>query len=140
MVQPKPPMDEPCVRVIMRPRDLNHQGVVFGGVVLSYIDEAGFVEAKRQAYHRYVTASISRVDFKAPIHCGDIVSFYAKTLKVGTSSITVQVDVYADYVAEDHKRVPVTVAELTYVALDRNGKPTPVFGASRPPADNGRGG
>ncbi len=123
----KPPTTEPCIRVIMRPRDLNHQGVVFGGVVLSYIDEAGFVEAKRQAYHRYVTASIGRVDFKAPIHCGDVVSFYAKTLKVGTTSITVQVNVYADYIEEDGKRVEVTEAELTYVALDRNGKPTPVF-------------
>lgn len=135
MVQPKPPMDEPCVRVVMRPRDLNHQGIVFGGVVLSYIDEAGFVEAKRQAYHRYVTASIGRVDFKAPIHCGDIVSFYARTLKVGTTSITVQVDVYANYVEEHHKRVPVTVAELTYVALDRNGKPTPVYGGGANEAD-----
>ncbi len=123
----KPPTDEPCIRVIMRPRDLNHQGVVFGGVVLSYIDEAGFVEAKRQAYHRYVTASIGRVDFKAPIHCGDVVSFYAKALRVGTTSITVQVNVYADYIEEDGKRVEVTEAELTYVALDRNGKPTPVF-------------
>ena len=136
MVELKPPMNEPCIRVIMRPRDLNHQGVVFGGVVLSYIDEAGFVEAKRQAYHHYVTASISRVDFKAPIHCGDVVSFYAKTLKVGTTSITVQVDVYAEYVEEDHKRVPVTVAELTYVALDRNGKPSPVFGGGGPAEDD----
>ncbi len=136
MAQPKPPMHEPCIRVIMRPRDLNHQGVVFGGVVLSYIDEAGFVEAKRQAYHRYVTASIGRVDFKAPIHCGDVVSFYAQTLKIGTTSITVQVDVYAEYVEENNKRVPVTVAELTYVALDRNGKPTPVFGPRGPNEDH----
>jgi acyl-CoA thioesterase YciA len=129
-------MHDPCIRVIMRPRDLNHQGVVFGGVVLSYIDEAGFVEAKRQAYHRYVTASIGRVDFKAPVHCGDVVSFYAKTLKVGRTSITVEVDVYADYSEENHKRVPVTLAELTYVALDRNGKPVPVFGSSSSNEDN----
>jgi acyl-CoA thioesterase YciA len=135
MAKFKPPMREPCIRVIMRPRDLNHQGVVFGGVVLSYIDEAGFVEAKRQAYHRYVTASISQVDFKAPIHCGDVVSFYAETLRVGTTSITVQVNVYAEYVEEEHKRVPVTVAELTYVALDRNGKPTPVFGSDESAED-----
>jgi acyl-CoA thioesterase YciA len=128
MGQPKPPMPDPCIRVIMRPRDLNHQGVVFGGVVLSYIDEAGFVEARRQAYHRYVTASIGRVDFKAPIHCGDVVSFYAKALRIGTTSLTVQVDVYADYSAEEHKRVLVTVAELTYVAVDSRGRPLAVFG------------
>ncbi len=127
----KPPTSEPCIRVIMRPRDLNHQGVVFGGVVLSYIDEAGFVEAKRQAYHRYVTASIGRVDFKAPIHCGDVVSFYARPLKVGTTSITIQVKVFADYEEEDGKRVEVCDAELTYVALDRNGRPTPIFGPRR---------
>ncbi len=127
MSQIKPPTSEPCIRVIMRPRDLNHQGVVFGGVVLSYIDEAGFVEAKRQAYHRYVTASVGRVDFKAPIHCGDVVSFYARTVKVGTTSLTVQVNVYADRGADKEQRVEVTVAELTYVALDQNGKPTPVF-------------
>jgi acyl-CoA thioesterase YciA len=126
MSQPKAPMSEPCIRVIMQPRHLNHQGVVFGGVVLSHIDEAGFVEAKRQAYHRYVTASIGRVDFKAPIHCGDVVSFYAQTLKIGTTSLTVRVDVYAEYSAEQHKRVLVTVAELTYVALDENGKPAAV--------------
>lgn len=135
MANPKSPMHDPCIRVIMRPRDLNHQGVVFGGVVLSYIDEAGFVEAKRQAYHRYVTASIGRVDFKAPIHCGDVVSFYARTLKIGRTSITIQVDVYAEYSEENHKHVPVTVAELTYVALDRNGQPIPVLGSSGQRAD-----
>jgi acyl-CoA thioesterase YciA len=96
-------------------------------VILSYIDEAGFVEAKRQAYHRYVTVAIGHADFKAPVHCGDVVSLYARTLKVGTSSITVRVDVFAEYAEEDNKRVEVTVAELTYVALDRNGNPTPVF-------------
>jgi acyl-CoA thioesterase YciA len=128
MAEPKPPMLDPCIRVIMRPRDLNHQGVVFGGVVLSYIDEAGFVEAKRQAYHRYVTASIGRVDFKAPIHCGDVVSFYAKTLRIGTTSVTIRVEVYADYSGQEHRRVLVTVAELTYVALDDRGKPVAVLG------------
>jgi acyl-CoA thioesterase YciA len=114
----------------MRPRDLNHQGVVFGGVILSYIDEAGFVEAKRQAYHRYVTVAIGHVDFKSPVHCGDVVSLYAPALKVGTTSITIRVDVFAEYAEEDNKRVEVTVAELPYVALDRNGKPTPLFPAT----------
>lgn len=120
--------NEPAIRAVMMPRDLNHQGAVFGGVILSYIDQAGFVEAKRQAYHKYVTASIGRVDFKNPIHCGDIVSFYAKTIKTGNTSITVQVDVFVDYLdGEQHQRVQVTEAEITYVALDRNNRPTPVF-------------
>jgi len=124
----KPPRNEPAIRVVMMPRDLNHQGAVFGGVILSYIDQAGFVEAKRQAYHKYVTASIGRVDFKNPIHCGDIVSFHAKALRIGKTSITVQVDVYVDYLdGETQQRVQVTEAEITYVALNRDNRPTPVF-------------
>ena len=124
----KPPRDEPAIRVVMMPRDLNHQGAVFGGVILSHIDQAGFVEAQRQAYHKYVTASIGRVDFKNPIHCGDIVSYYAKVLRIGTTSITIQVDVFVDCMdGEVQQRVQVTEAEITYVAIDRNNRPTPVL-------------
>jgi len=95
---------------------------------LSHIDQAGFVEAQRQAYHRYVTASIGRVDFKNPIHCGDIVSYYAKVLRIGTTSITIQVDVFVDCMdGEVQQRVQVTEAEITYVAIDRNNRPTPVL-------------
>lgn len=122
----KPSNGEPAIRVLMMPRDLNHQGAVFGGVILSYIDQAGFIEAKRQAYHKYVTASIGRVDFKNPIHCGDIVSFYAKVLKVGTTSITIQVDVFVDG-GETQQRVQVTEAEITYVAINRDNRSTPIF-------------
>lgn len=121
----KPPSSEPAIRVVMMPRDLNHQGAVFGGVILSNIDLAGFVEAKRQAYHKYVTASIGRVDFKHPIQCGEIVSFHAKTIRVGRTSITVQIDVYVN--GKDDKNVHVTEAEITYVALGDDNKPTPVF-------------
>lgn len=115
---------EAAIRVVMMPKDLNHQNTVFGGVILSYIDQAGFVEAQRQQNHRYVTASISRVDFKSPVFPGDIVSFYAKTIKIGNTSICVKVDVYAEHGSGLSELV--TEAELTYVALDRNGRPTTI--------------
>lgn len=121
----KTPTKEAAIKVVMMPRDLNHQGSVFGGVILSYIDQAGFVEAQRQAVHHYVTASIGKVDFKAPVFPGDIVSFYAETLKIGRTSICVRVNVYAEHGNGISELV--TESELTYVALDRNRRPTPIF-------------
>ncbi len=122
---------DPAIRVIMMPKDLNHQGTVFGGVILSYIDQAGLVEAQKEAYHRYVTATISRVNFEAPIHCGDIVSFYAKEINTGNTSITIEVEVLAKYAEGKSKQIRVASAELVYVAIDRNGKPTSIH----PPLD-----
>lgn len=112
------------LRVVTMPRDTNQYGTIFGGVILSYIDQAGFVEARRHGAHRWVTASMERVDFKAPVHLGDIVNFYARTLRTGTKSVTVQIEVEAErYTGGDP--VAVTAATLTMVAVDASGKPIP---------------
>lgn len=117
----------PAIRVVMMPRDTNHQGNIFGGVILAYIDQAGFVEAKKQAYHTYVTASVDRVDFLKPIFIGDTASFYTEVDKIGTSSITVNVEVYVE-APHSHVEVLATTAKLTYVALDeRTRRPMPIF-------------
>lgn len=118
---------QPAIRVVMMPRDTNHQGNVFGGVILAYIDQAGFVEAKKQAYHTYVTVSIDRVEFLKPINVGDTASFYTRVDKIGTTSITINVEVYVE-APHSHTEELATIAKLTYVALDeRTRRPMPIF-------------
>lgn len=125
-----------ALQVVTLPRDTNPYGTIFGGVILGYIDQAGFVEARRHGAHRWVTASIDRVDFRAPVHLGDIVAFWTRTARTGTSSITVKVEVEAErYLNGDV--VPVTEALLTMVAVDATGKPVPFRSAAtiaQPPA------
>lgn len=106
------------------PRDTNPYGTIFGGVVLSYIDQAAFVEARRHGCHRWVTAAIERVDFHAPIHLGDIVNLYAETTRRGTKSVTIKVDVEAERL-EDGSTVSVTAATLVMVAIGPDGTPIP---------------
>jgi acyl-CoA thioesterase YciA len=113
-----------ALRVIMMPRDTNQYGTIFGGVILSYIDQAGFVEARRHGVHRWVTASIERVDFKAAVHLGDTVNFYATTIREGTSSVAVRVDVESERYTSG-ECVPVTTAFITMVAVDARGKSIP---------------
>jgi len=123
---PNPPRAERrlALKVVTITRDTNQYGTIFGGVILSYIDQAGFVEARRHGVHRWVTASIERVDFKAPVHLGDTVNFFASTLRTGTKSVTVQIDVEAErYTTSQH--VPVTSATLTMVAIDARGNTIP---------------
>lgn len=111
-----------ALRVVTMPRETNQYGTIFGGVILSYIDQAGFVEARRHGAHRWVTASIDRVDFKAPVHLGDTVNLYAATVRTGTKSVTIQVDVIAErYTGGDV--VSVTHATMTMVAVDASGSP-----------------
>ena len=113
-----------ALRVVTMPRDTNQYGTIFGGVILSYIDQAGFVEARRHGVHRWVTAAVDRVDFKAPVHLGDTVNFYGTTTRLGTTSVTVQIEVEAErFTTGQH--VPVTTATLTLVAVDATGKPIP---------------
>lgn len=112
------------MRVVTLPRDTNQYGTIFGGVILSYIDQAGFVEARRHGVHRWVTAAIDRVDFKAPVGLGDVVNLYATTVRSGTTSVTVRIEVEAErYSSGEH--VPVTTATMTMVAVDHQGKPIP---------------
>lgn len=113
-----------ALRVVTMPRETNQYGTIFGGVILSYIDQAGFVEARRHGAHRWVTASIDRVDFKAPVHLGDTVNLFATTIRTGTKSVTIQVDVVAErYVGG--AVVNVTHATMTMVAVDASGTPIP---------------
>ena len=111
-----------ALQVVMMPRDANQYGTIFGGVVLSYIDQAGFIEARGS--HRWVTASIERVDFKAPIMVGDVVSLRTWTEDTGRTSVKVRVDVDAErYLTGD--TVHVTRAHLTMVSVNAAGLPIP---------------
>lgn len=114
-----------ALRVVTRPTDTNHYGTVFGGVILAYIDQAGYVEARRHGAFTWVTASVERVDFEAPVGVGDVVSFYTRTTRIGRTSLTVAVEVESDRV-ESGRTVRVTGATMTLVALDEHFRPTPI--------------
>jgi acyl-CoA thioesterase YciA len=112
---------DPAIRIAMLPRDTNSQGTIFGGVILSYIDMAGAIEAHRQTgMDRFVTVAMREVIFHQPVFVGDLVSFYSETVKIGTTSITTRVVVEAIRF-DGHERVRVTQAEVVYVAVDREG-------------------
>ncbi len=113
-----------ALRIATLPRDTNHYGTIFGGVVLSYIDQAGFVEARRHGCHRWVTAAISSVEFKAPIHVGDVINLFTTVTRFGTKSVTVLVEVEAERYTTG-ETVPVTAATMTMVSVDASGKPIP---------------
>ena len=110
-----------AIRLTMMPRDTNAHGTVFGGVILSYIDVAGGVEAVRHTRHdRFVTVAMKEVIFHEPVFMGDLVSFYAETLRVGSTSITIHVVVEAGrFGSQGRQIVKVTEAEVTYVAINQ---------------------
>ena len=114
----------PSLRVIMLPRDTNQYGTVFGGVILSYIDQAGFIEARKHGVHRWVTVAIDRVEFNAPIHVGDVVSLLTETIRTGRTSVTVRVLVEAERFATG-ECVPVTEAQMVMVSVDQGGAAIP---------------
>ncbi|MBX3354801.1 MAG: acyl-CoA thioesterase [Phycisphaeraceae bacterium] len=111
----------PALRRITSPADENHQGTVFGGVILSLIDQAGYVEARRHGLHRWVTASIDRVDFIAPVYTGDILALSTGTEHAGRSSVRVRVVVEAER-WRGGETVKVTEAVLTMVAIGPDGR------------------
>jgi len=114
---------DPAIRIAMLPRDTNSQGTIFGGVILSYIDMAGAIEAHRHTgMDRFVTVAMREVIFHAPVFVGDLVSFFSGTVKVGTTSITVRVVVEAERYGGPSEKVRVTEAEVVYVAVDKKGK------------------
>jgi acyl-CoA thioesterase YciA len=118
---------DPAIRIAMLPRDTNSQGTIFGGVILSYIDMAGAIEAHRHTgMDRFVTVAMREVIFHAPVFVGDLVSFYSETLKIGTTSITVRVVVEAERYGGPSERVRVTEAEVIYVAVDREQRKTKI--------------
>jgi acyl-CoA thioesterase YciA len=110
-----------AIRLTMMPRDTNAHGTVFGGIILSYIDVAGGVEAVRHTGHdRFVTVAMKEVIFHEPVFMGDLVSFYADTLRVGNTSITIHVVVEAERFGSPHgQKVKVTEAEVIYVAINQ---------------------
>ena len=123
------PIRDAAIRLTMMPRDTNAHGTVFGGIILSYIDVAGGVESIRHTKHnRFVTVAMKEVIFHEPVFIGDLVSFYAKTVRVGTTSISVHVDVEAERFGTPGVVVKVTEAEVTFVAIDENGKKTAIGG------------
>jgi acyl-CoA thioesterase YciA len=117
---------QPAIRVVMMPRDTNPLGTIFGGNILSYIDQAGTVEARKSTDKKVVTVAMHEVKFIAPVFVGDLVSFYTETIKIGTTSITVRVTVDARRGASPHQTVRVTQAEVVYVSVDEPGKPVPL--------------
>src|SRR5207244_11576467 len=125
---------EPAIRVVMMPRDTNAHGTIFGGVILSYIDQGGAIEARRQGCGMMLTVSMDKVVFHSPVRVGDLVSFWTETLRIGNTSITTKVTVDSIRGAS-RERVTVTEAQVVYVNVDENGRPTPITSCA-PPASS----
>jgi acyl-CoA thioesterase YciA len=123
-VQPK--WDEPAIRVLMMPRDTNAHGTIFGGVILSYIDQAGAIEARRQGLKMMVTVSMDKVVFHQPVFVGDLMSFWTETLRIGNTSITTKVVVEAIRGSQPGEKVLVTEAQVVYVNLGDDRRPAPI--------------
>ncbi len=118
---------DPAIRITLLPRDTNSAGTIFGGVILSYIDMAGAIEAHRHTgMDRFVTVAMREVIFHKPVFVGDLVSFYAETVCVGTTSITIRVIVETERVGSKKEVLRVTEAEVVYVAVDENRQKTKI--------------
>jgi acyl-CoA thioesterase YciA len=122
----------PAIRVVLMPKDTNALGTIFGGVILSYIDQAGAVEAHRHCSGRIVTVAMREVVFHAPVFVGDLVSFYTSTRKLGTTSIAVGVEVEAERGHPGGPKAKVTEAEVVFVHVGADGKPIPLPGRAGP--------
>ena len=118
--------NEPAIRVLMMPRDTNAHGTIFGGVILSYIDQAGAIEARRQGLNLMVTVSMDKVVFHEPVFVGDLVSFWTDTLRIGTTSITTKVVVEAIRGTDPNAKVVVTEAHVVYVNVGPDRRPAPI--------------
>jgi acyl-CoA thioesterase YciA len=108
------------------PADLNPAGDVFGGWIMAMVDIAGAIPARRRTKSRVATVAVNSFVFKQPVSVGDLVSFYAEVLSVGRTSVTVDVEVFAERDPENPVVVKVTEAQLTYVALDDKGRKRPI--------------
>jgi acyl-CoA thioesterase YciA len=128
------PTDKELVlRVIPLPADVNANGDIFGGWVMAQVDLAGAVLPARLAEGRIATVAVNQFVFKQPVRVGDLLSFYAQLKRIGRTSITVEVEVYAQRLSAQHHVVKVTEATLTYVATDAAGRPRPVPRPHEPP-------
>ena len=117
----------PSIRRLMMPRDTNALGTIFGGVILSEIDLAAAIEAHKHHPAKIVTVAMDKIEFKQPVQVGDLVSFYTDTLRIGRTSITVHVSVWAQRRFGGGTFVHVTEADVTMVAVDDEFKPTPIL-------------
>jgi len=122
----KLPDKQPSLRVMPMPADANQNGDIFGGWIMAQVDIAGGTLAGRIARGRIATVAVKEFVFKQPVQIGDLLSFYTSLVRVGNTSVTVTVEVFAERGPSDLKVVKVTEATLTYVAIDPNGRPRPV--------------
>ena len=126
MSEIKLPPKPPVLRVAPMPADVNQNGDIFGGWVMSLVDIAGGIVAQLRARGRVVTVAVNSFTFKHPVLVGDLVSFFAEVTRVGTTSLTVNVEVYTQRHPEEVVTLKVTEACLTYVAIDQTGRPRQV--------------
>ena len=121
------PTDKELVlKVIPMPADTNGNGDIFGGWVMAQVDLAGSVLPARYIQGRMATVAVNEFIFKQPVRVGDLLSFFAEVTRIGNTSMTVQVEVYAEHIRTQGSYVKVTEASLTYVAIDENGRPRPI--------------
>jgi acyl-CoA thioesterase YciA len=121
-----PENKDPVLRVVPMPADANQHGDIFGGWIMAQVDIAGGVLAARRARGRVATIAVNSFQFKQPVFIGDVLSFYADIVRVGNTSLTVYVEVYAQRNPTDIETVKVTEATLTYVATGTDRRPRPV--------------
>jgi len=124
------PDRDPAIRILLLPKDTNAYGTIFGGVILSHINLASAIEARRAGPHRFVTKAMREVEFHEPVFVGDVVSFFTETVRIGRTSVTVRVLVEAERwggrPAVAGARIKVTEAEVVFVAVNADGRPVPV--------------
>ena len=121
------PMDQELVmKVIPMPADCNANGDIFGGWVMAQVDLAGAVLPARLVRGRMATVAVNEFIFKQPVRVGDILSFFSQVVRLGNTSVTVKVEVYAERINRQGEYVKVTEANLTYVAIDEQGRPRPI--------------
>jgi len=125
-VEKLPDGKQPALRVVPMPADANQNGDIFGGWIMAQVDIAGGTVAGRMARGRVATVAVKEFVFKQPVQIGDVLSFYADVVHIGNTSVTINVEVFAERRPSDPKVVKVTEATLTYVAIDRDGRPRPV--------------
>ncbi len=120
------PQREPVLRVVPMPADVNQHGDIFGGWIMSQVDVAGGIVAARRARGRVATVAVNQFTFKQPVSIGDLVTFYGEIARVGRTSVTIGVEVFAQRNPDDLVTVKVTEASLTYVAVGEDGRPRPL--------------
>jgi acyl-CoA thioesterase YciA len=126
------PDKEPVLRVVPMPGDTNQHGDIFGGWIMAQVDVAGGVVAARHARGRVATVAVNSFTFKQPVLVGDLVTFFADVTRIGRTSITVDVEVYAQRNPRDLATVKVTEASLTYVATDAQRRPREIAADGQP--------